>query len=261
MKETKMKETKMKEFGYQAGRVEKIAFLQGEQLFRNSKLLHELRRKQMKSQKVQIFTLIELLIVIAIIAILASMLLPAFNKAREKAQTVSCASSMKQIGLVLQQYLDSSDSFFPYADAGTAAAIQTGKILTLRNSVKPNDQKIFYGCPGRLVKYKQGYIHYGMNYYFGVPSLAYVGSLYFKKQGQIKFPSETIAIGGMACIDTSWLCASVRTNSFPDYYLWYMHNGKTSQNDLFVDGHVTNISRTLMQRYNDRGEFNKGFYY
>lgn len=65
------------------------------------------------NKKGQGFTLIELLVVIAIIAILASMLLPALNSAKGKAQNIKAINSLRQLALALTLYSEDNDNAFP----------------------------------------------------------------------------------------------------------------------------------------------------
>lgn len=63
------------------------------------------------------FTLIELLVVIAIISILAAILFPVFQKVRENARAISCASNEKQLALGVLMYTQDADEALPPTQA------------------------------------------------------------------------------------------------------------------------------------------------
>jgi type II secretory pathway pseudopilin PulG len=57
--------------------------------------------------------LVELICVVAIIAILASILFPAFARARQRARAVSCMNNLQQIGMALRFYAEDHGGRFP----------------------------------------------------------------------------------------------------------------------------------------------------
>jgi prepilin-type N-terminal cleavage/methylation domain-containing protein/prepilin-type processing-associated H-X9-DG protein len=96
------------------------------------------------------FTLIELLVVIAIIAILAAMLLPALSKAKDKAKTTQCLSSMRQWGIAVQIYAGDSQDLIPRdgTDNGGQYACDTSATT---GPGSPNDPLAWFNTLPQLV--------------------------------------------------------------------------------------------------------------
>jgi prepilin-type N-terminal cleavage/methylation domain-containing protein/prepilin-type processing-associated H-X9-DG protein len=106
------------------------------------------------------FTLIELLVVIAIIAVLASMLLPALSRAKAKGKGIRCLSNLRQIGLAMISYSDSS-GYYPVGINGSAGSSWIWPSL-LRKHISNGQNVDVFKCPSApaqsqwVVKYGSG---------------------------------------------------------------------------------------------------------
>lgn len=222
------------------------------------------------------FTLVELLVVIGIIALLISILLPSLNRARESAQTVSCASQLRQIGQMMSLYVNQEKGWLPpLADAsGTWEQILTETLMGVSKSEQmaqywqdPATQvayinemayKLFY-CPtnasngyrGRNPVFGGYYTNYALN---GSILPGYLDNM--GKVSQIKNATETCL--AFDSVSAPWYSVTARavvanvlyqTQSGSDNSsVGFIHHGEGYRaaqkgicNVLFVDGHVAGI--------------------
>lgn len=80
------------------------------------------------------FTLVEMLVVIAVILILAGMLLPALNKAREKARQSNCENNLHQFSVAVMLYKqDHRDNMPPWLSSLVPQYIPRGDIFVCKS--------------------------------------------------------------------------------------------------------------------------------
>lgn len=223
-------------------------------------------RTSNETHVVRSFTLLELLIVIAIIAILAGMLLPALNRARQRARVSACINNQKNLGAMEAMYSSDYQDWILPIETGSAETHRWGAVMaSLGYFGKPSDSSVvqadrpeFYpavmNCPSQTtpivrngVSYPKVYLgvaqtyHYAKNPNCGSLVSTMAATYPMIRQHRVKTPSLMMS-----------LMDYVRPNGNSSYYAvnnsTHMGNANFKGrhegyfNILYIEGHCGQIS-------------------
>lgn len=226
-------------------------------------------------RKYKFFTLIELLVVIAIITILVSMLLPALQKARERAKAIKCTNNLKEVELCFQYYRGDFNDMTYYGRSGVGAAPNNYywylSQLISRATVRSTDNAFSYFTPGGYTRTldifvcpsqapynwlsdSAGHLN-GGNYTYSLPGAGYAmrdlvtnGPFCFRANNKMKNPSKVLSN-----MDSLQIATRVQAGSMQAIHAagtarpHLRHNDK--MNAACVDGHVASIGANESSEY------------
>lgn len=203
----------------------------------------------MKQQRSN-FTLTELLAVIAIIAILAGLLLPAVNRAYDRARTTTCLNNQKQVTAMIAAYMNEANGFF-YSTGSQSWAIPLNK-RNLASDVKvfrcpsiPNysknsfdpadfadDAEQIYGAVG----HNDGFDFRGTKFLYYTPSSG----------SPVQISPSMLMLG--ACTVNSGKAPTYKLAFDNDGKPFQVHNSRSLCNIFFLDGHSETLAQADFQK-------------
>jgi len=122
------------------------------------------------------FTLIELLVVVSIIGLLIGILLPVMAQVRSAAEKVTCSSSLRQLGLVIESYTIEHKETYPIARYMPEPFVSSSPNPPIMEALdgyldQQGEEGKVYQCPDDDQVYDLAGISYEYNFSLGGKSL------------------------------------------------------------------------------------------